>query len=205
MDLMSLQMTMQRALLGRVTPNLRAVCINLNEDLIRLTYYYNDPPSDYESNLAIMAGREVTKEVRFPQYRVSYHIHIHPCPHKIPQNGVCVYRRYESDLCANKKIKTKLMDIASIKLSMLHALVGRVTSNVRAIYVYALDDCAHLIYYYNESPSKKEHELAAQVERDFIADYSPQEYSSKLQFIIHQSPQKINSNGICVYARHEPR
>ena len=71
----ALQLLMQDALLGKVTPSLRAVSVGLNTNSKELHYYfeYDNPISDEDRNLADSAAQEASAS--FPEYTIHFYIH----------------------------------------------------------------------------------------------------------------------------------
>lgn len=82
----------QIALLGNVTPNLRAVWTEENE-ANRMTFYYDQSLSAEEKELFKLASQKFTSE--FPDGKANCAVEIIPYPKLIPQKGYCVYQRYE--------------------------------------------------------------------------------------------------------------
>jgi hypothetical protein len=87
--------SVRRALIGNVTPNLRAVYVDLEEELITLLFYYNDPLSEDEEELASLTDTEFISDFPSPEYKTDCKVHVIPYPQKIEKKGYCVYRRYE--------------------------------------------------------------------------------------------------------------
>lgn len=92
------------------------------------------------------------------------------------------------------------MDRESALLSMLKAMWGRVTPNLRGFYIGQKDGTKCLYFYYENIPSEDEEELASLMHTEFIADFPLQ----NIDFEIHTLPsaQKIPKNGWCVYLRY---
>lgn len=95
MDISLVRLSVQRALLGHITPNLRAVCIKNVNDEIELVFYYNTLPSDEEQELADFTDTEFIADFPSPEYKTDFQIITLPYPNKIPKDGICVYKRYE--------------------------------------------------------------------------------------------------------------
>lgn len=91
--------SIQRALLEKVTPNLRFVNIVPNNNYtIEVYFYYNQNPSEEEEELASLAHTEVVADYPSPQYRTNYYRRVLPYPEKMSGEGYCVYHRYEPEL-----------------------------------------------------------------------------------------------------------
>ncbi|CDZ81571.1 hypothetical protein BN1013_02107 [Candidatus Rubidus massiliensis] len=85
--------SLQIALLGAVTPNLRAVIANHKDYNVELYFYYETSPSDDEVDLSDIVETEVYsyfKKVFVKTYRI-----VSPVTEKIPSFGLWVYRRSE--------------------------------------------------------------------------------------------------------------
>lgn len=92
--------SIQRALLGNVTPNLRAVYIRLENETYGLVFFYDKELSEEEEELASLTDTEFIADFPSPDYKTSCAIEILPYPKPIPKKGYCVYERYEkSSLC----------------------------------------------------------------------------------------------------------
>jgi len=87
--------SIQRALLGNVTPNLRAVYLFVEEEMYGLIFYYDQPLSEEEEDLASLTDTEFISD--FPDYQTSCNIEVIPYPKPIPKKGFCVYERYEKN------------------------------------------------------------------------------------------------------------
>lgn len=95
-----LLLSIQRALLGNVTPNLRAVCVKLKEKKISIHFYYDKNISDEDRELSahtidqVMADfweNDEGDEIEFftPLLLINY-------PQKMPLVGDWAYYRHES-------------------------------------------------------------------------------------------------------------
>lgn len=88
--------SIQQALLGNVTPNLRAVYAFIEGEAYGIIFYYDQPLSEDEEELASLTDTEFISA--FPDYETSCTVEVIPYPQKIPQKGYCVYERYEKDI-----------------------------------------------------------------------------------------------------------
>jgi hypothetical protein len=87
-------LTIQYALLGKVTLNLRAVYVIFENDVIHLQFYYDSPPNEDEAELASLADTEFIAD--FPDNKTTCTISTLPFPKPIPNKGLCAYFRYEN-------------------------------------------------------------------------------------------------------------
>ncbi len=95
MNASSIRLSVQRALLGHVTPNLRVVSIKYVDNCIQLIFYYDHTPSEEEQELADFTDTEFIADFPSPDYKTDFQIITLPYPNKIPKDGICVYERYE--------------------------------------------------------------------------------------------------------------
>lgn len=88
--------SIQRALLGAVTPNLRAVDIVIeNEQRFDVIFYYDKEISEDEEELSSLVETEFISDFSEPDYQTNRILRVLQYPNKIPQNGFLVYKRYE--------------------------------------------------------------------------------------------------------------
>lgn len=85
-----------RALLGRITPNLRAVYIIEKRKITFakfyiLTFYYDKQPTEDEFELANLADTDFLGDIGNTEFKVN----TLPYPMKISDKGLCIYHRYE--------------------------------------------------------------------------------------------------------------
>ena len=87
--------SIQRALVGNVTPNLRAVYIRFENEIYELVFFYDKDLSEDEQELVSLTDTEFLAD--FPSNeKTNCTIEILPYPKPIPKLGRCVYMRYES-------------------------------------------------------------------------------------------------------------
>jgi hypothetical protein len=88
--------SLQRALLGYVTPDLRAVEVIIeDEQNFNVFFYYNRELSKDEEELSSLAETKFMMDFPSPDYHVKGILKILPFPNKIPKIGFPVYKRYE--------------------------------------------------------------------------------------------------------------
>ena len=101
-QLLSILCYAQRALLGNITPNLRAIYVLIKNDTsLKLVLYYDNPPSEDEEELASLIDTNIFSDFSPFVYDTGYIVKVLPFPDTIPQEGYCVYRRYENDVPKN--------------------------------------------------------------------------------------------------------
>lgn len=88
--------SVQQALVGKVTPNLRALrLVFKNDTTYILVFYYDQPLSEKEERLPGLVYGYVSSDFSPPIFTSSYVIKILPYPNKMDSEGHCLYRRYE--------------------------------------------------------------------------------------------------------------
>lgn len=88
--------SIQRALLGNVSSNLRAVDVVIeNEKIFSIIFYYDKEIDEDEEELSSLTETEFISDFSPPTYETSRIIKVLPHPNKIPQNGFLVYLRHE--------------------------------------------------------------------------------------------------------------
>lgn len=87
--------SIQRALIGHVTSNLRAAYVSINRNIFYLTFYYDNPASDEEEELSSLVHTEFVSDFPAPDFQTDFAIYTFPYPKIIPDNGQCVYKRFE--------------------------------------------------------------------------------------------------------------
>ncbi|MEM1283220.1 MAG: hypothetical protein AAGG81_06665 [Chlamydiota bacterium] len=90
-----------RACLGQIRPNMRKISIQyITEENKVVLYVFCDKPFSQEELDYDVAGTILTEIISdFPQkLKWEQEVQIIPYPKKLPENGVCVYQRYEPEL-----------------------------------------------------------------------------------------------------------
>jgi len=88
--------SVQQSLIGKITPNLRALrLVFKNNTTYQLVFYYDLPISEDEERLSNLAYNYVSSDFPSPTFDSSYVIKILPYPKKMDSEGHCLYRRYE--------------------------------------------------------------------------------------------------------------
>lgn len=206
----------QRALLGFVTPNLRAVCVNMpNSEGYDLIFYYNDPPTEDEEEFASLVDTEMLAD--FPDCDTNFSVQVWESPKAIPNTGICIYQRYEEvapSVCdgnfvsnnANQKIdgieNFKKQIFVDLLCSSQQALIGNVTPNLRGVQV-KIDrpQQVEVFFYYDFIPSAKEKELALNTKAKLLLDFPSQKVNLVIMEIGY--PTKIPHTGDDIYRRYE--
>jgi hypothetical protein len=87
--------SVQRALLGKITPNLRAVYVIINDDTLEVCFYYDQHLSEHEEELASLADTEIIADFPSPFFKTKFDVQTLASPQQIQNNGICVFHRYE--------------------------------------------------------------------------------------------------------------
>jgi hypothetical protein len=91
--------SIQRALIGKITPNLRAVYVLFKgENSFELILYYDQDLTEEEEELASLVDTEFISDFPSSNYNTSFVTKIIPFPNKVPKEGFCVYQRFEDNL-----------------------------------------------------------------------------------------------------------
>jgi hypothetical protein len=94
-----LNLSAQRALLGHVTPSLRAACISAENKKICIFFYYDGEISDDQKELAQSAVDDIISDFHIDDEgnTIEFNINILQIdyPQKMPLHGSWVYYRHE--------------------------------------------------------------------------------------------------------------
>lgn len=89
----SIRCALQVALLGNITPNIRGISANLQENALELYFYYEIFPSEEEKDLSEIVVTELYSD--FINISINVHRIVLPILDKIPEIGLRVYSRKE--------------------------------------------------------------------------------------------------------------
>ena len=89
----AIRCALQVALLGSITPNLRAINANLKEDILELFFYYETPPSEDEEDLSEIVVTELYSD--FINISITTHKIVLALSEKIPNIGLRIFHRKE--------------------------------------------------------------------------------------------------------------
>lgn len=88
--------SVQQGLIGKVTPNLRALrLVFKSATTYELVFYYDEPLSEDEINLPNLVYGYVSADFPPPVLKSSFIVKILAYPNKMGSEGHCLYRRYE--------------------------------------------------------------------------------------------------------------
>lgn len=90
-----LKLSAQRALLGAITPNIRAVFAELTEEDIQIYFYYDGKVHEDDEETASIVTTEIIADFD-DEFDINLTTKQVDCPMDIIQpNGICVYYRKE--------------------------------------------------------------------------------------------------------------
>lgn len=89
----SIRCSLQVALLGAVTNNLRALNVIVSEKLITLAFYYESHPSEEEEEISEVIASEVSSD--FIDASIEVNRIVLDGKNKIPEIGIRVFHRSE--------------------------------------------------------------------------------------------------------------
>jgi hypothetical protein len=153
---------MQRALLREVTPELRAVCIDLDkeQEVLFAYFYYDGEASEERVDLWDCAVTEVWAALG-PDCSVESKIERWDFPKKIPMKSYCAYLRKEDHSIDQEvlfpRLKITGKEVGFALLPVQHALLGVVTPELRAVVVDVDEEKSELyIRFYHDKEVSKE-------------------------------------------------
>ena len=98
--------SVQRALLGNVTPNLRAVDVLIKDEKnLELIFYYDKEMSKNEEELPSLTETEVASDFPEPDYHVTGVVKVLSYPARVPQDGFLAYLRHEEKEHEEKELE----------------------------------------------------------------------------------------------------
>jgi hypothetical protein len=144
MDVFSIEYALlatQNALLREVTPQLRAVFVDLDhkEDLLHISFYYDGEATEKTLDSWDCVISEASTDLG-PEYLLKATIERLDYPKKIPVSGYCAFLRKEPEALHNKDILYSQVEITQKSfgyalLAVQHAVLGVVTPELRAVVV----------------------------------------------------------------------
>lgn len=86
----------RRALLGNVTPNLRAIFIDILDEATKMSLIYDISLSELEETLTHSVQTQFQNFLL--ECKIDFSINVVNYPNRLPQFGNCVYRKYEPSI-----------------------------------------------------------------------------------------------------------
>ena|ERR1700722_13545920 len=93
LSILNISCVSQVALLGSVTPNLRAVSVQFSEKKITIHFFYYQKYSEEEEKETEIVGAKLISN--FADCMLEIKKYVHPYPKKNLVKGISVYHRYE--------------------------------------------------------------------------------------------------------------
>lgn len=93
------------------------------------------------------------------------------------------------------------MTVSSIRCALQAALLGAITSNLRAVTVTILNNELILYFYYENQPTDEEVEISEIVASEIMSDFI--NISIEVKRIVSSTSEKIPGEGIWVYHKKE--
>lgn len=196
-----------RSLLGNVSPNLRALYLTEEKNSMILQFYYDKEPSEDEWELANLTDTEFLSY--FPDVQTDFCVKNILYPMKIPNEGSCIYYRYEEGGRAisygdSWNIKTFVsVDNGSLICGGSQSLLGHVTPNLRGVYIAKENKVLSLTFYYDKEPTKIECQLANLAGSQLVSYFPNIQTDLRVKNLPYPSRIKIPDEAICIYFRFE--
>jgi hypothetical protein len=185
------------SILGFIGPNIREIDIEYDklERKLKVLYFFNDPPTDNDLDAVGCVEAELiaqTGEITFE----SEITHL-PYPTKIPNKGICVYRRYESCVVS--------LSLENLLIAATQAMLGRIHPTVRKIYL-TYDKRVkkvHLFCCFDSAPKNRQIDYMDMILKE-MRDHFSNDISWEKDIIVVPFPGNFSMNETCIYARSEP-
>lgn len=87
-------LSIQRALLDRITPNLRRISFEMEQNLINLYFIYDDIPTELEEELSHDAAGEIIADF-LETFKINCDLKNVKYPQKMNSKGHIIFNRYE--------------------------------------------------------------------------------------------------------------
>lgn len=208
-------------LLCEIRPNMRQVSVEyIKKERRCILYLFYDKPLTQEEEDYDVPGTIIADfSCDFPDsHGVIWdeEIIVVPYPAKIPQKGICIFRRYEPGLNDNldekfrvqMKSRPDLQDADDLVMSVNRALQGEVRPNMRYVSAKYIKEekrlVLHLVY---DQPLTKEEEdydvagtILSKIKNDFP---DAQEAVWESQIVVVPVVVRIPHKGIGIYRRYE--
>ncbi len=178
-------LSMQSALLGEVTPSLRAVIIDLDteEHIFHACIYYDGEASEKMIDLWDCVICEASAHLGLDCF-VKSQVQRLDYPKEIPPGGYCAYmRRHEVGVFSEVCIKE--MSIGYALLAVQKALLGVVTPELRSVIVDLNENVLYIRFFYDRKAATDLWPSAiSSVKMDCVVDYQAErvDYPNPLPF-----------------------
>jgi hypothetical protein len=176
-----MRLSVQKALLGHITKDLRAVCVKNERGMVVTTFFCDGKLSEELEDCALITDAEISsslpwkiEDIAKPQTDVTF-----VCveyPQKMPLFEYIVYHRYEKGDNQYRAIKKKEsfceINLPNLVFSSQQALLGRITSNLRRIAICNHNKKVSFYFYYDGEISDLEKNLAHDAIREICSNFS---------------------------------
>jgi len=199
---------MNGALLGEVTPSLRAATIQWSNEEVSLFFYYDGEVSEEDNESAECVATEVISD--FSECALEIDILRWDFPKSIPQKGERVYHRREHS--SKSLFIPQTNDFADqplrirIILSTIFALINEVSRALNCVIVGSDENTILLCFYYDGVVSEEDNisikNVCSKVSTDFPT------HAIKVDLLLRNYPKKFpqvmeGKAPKCVYLRRE--
>ncbi|HEX4839937.1 MAG TPA: hypothetical protein VFU89_05810 [Rhabdochlamydiaceae bacterium] len=191
------------ALLGEVSPKLRSVNIDWDQNTVYLYFYFDGKVTEEDHESAEMIATETI--AKFGEHVLETKIVRIDFPKAIPNTGIPIFHRKENDVEQDEKrsileqaIKGTYSPRVLILLGIMKGLLGTITPNLRAI---TFDSGNALFFYYDGDISDIDRENVASIANEVSLEVS---YKIKVDILKWDYPKPIPSKGVeFIYLRRE--
>jgi len=206
--LYNLLLNIQGALINAVTPELRAVTVDIDNEkaLVILKFFYDGKITDELFETASIAGTETD----VPGYLNDEHIIRCDSPNPLPIQGRFVFLRKEPKLPKLFKENWRpLLEVLSLKailfLSMQEALLGKVTPELRYVCVKLEPEKKELWFYffYDGKISEENWHLAKESIREVSSIFSEHRVHQLIKRVDFPNELPSIEDGKAIFFRRE--
>ncbi len=202
-------LSLNRGLLGEVSPALRAAQIKWDQELIHLFFYYDGEISEEDHEAAECAATEVMAD--FPEYHYEIDILQWDYPKPIPKEGELVY--YRREVRPNKsqpqnwlkfnESDPKIFLRVKTLLSIIDGLLGEVSPALRKTSISWDQQKIHLYFYYDGEISNEDNESSKRIGAKVISNFP--EHQLKIDRLRWDYPRWFPDEATeTVYRKKEP-
>lgn len=201
-------LSVQSSLINAVTPQLRAVTVDIDDRLI-LRFFYDGEVTEELADVASLVGTEVNH----PDYLNSEHILRLDFPQEVPIQGKLAFLRKEPVLPKftreNRSFLLKeIPPLAVLRLDMQEALLGKVTPDLRWVVVGIDAEKKQLefwFFYNGEITEEKRFLATAAIEEASVSfpGYERESHIERCDFDFRLPEIKDNKEVHAAYLRRE--
>lgn len=199
----------QAALLGIVTNNLNALTITMLSKELIINFYYDNAPSQEEIHLSKIFSKKIALDLSNFVVKVFHVVLKNQQLIPINKEDQWVFYRQKEKNSPLFKIKTFFNDVnlASVKSASQFALLGCVTSNLRAVSMTLLDNEFILNFYYDKKLDKMEDVYEWGFSQSTFANIisSFKKITGKINRFLIPEPEKLflEEDSFWIYMRYE--